>query len=67
MQDALLKAQADHTEASAQLTANLLLRRQQLQDELAAADLPGLQYVPIGQHAFTHRTLLLCWTAMPGM
>ena len=51
LQDALLKAQASHTEASAQLTSNLLLRRQQVQDELAAADLPGLQYVLIAQHA----------------
>ena len=43
LQEALLQAQATHTEASTKLTEDLLLRRQRLQADLAAADLPSLE------------------------
>ncbi|KAK9806507.1 hypothetical protein WJX73_005362 [Symbiochloris irregularis] len=43
MQEALLQAQTAHAEASTRLSSDLLLRQQRLQDDLAAADLPGLE------------------------
>ena len=37
MKEALLEAEVEHTQASTRLTEDLLLRRERLQQELAAA------------------------------
>ncbi|MCJ1424687.1 hypothetical protein MMC29_002575 [Sticta canariensis] len=43
LKEALLEAQVAHTEAATKLSEDLLRRRERLEQELAAADLPALE------------------------